>query len=209
MTTTDASLRARRIRLVLFDVDGVLTDGMIWFFPTGRTDATPADGASASDSSLSGGTGIPAGSMVEVKGFNAHDGIGLTLARRAGLKTGVITKRVSESLTLRARDLRMDYVRQGVERKREALEAILVEAGVTAEETCCMGDDIIDLPMLQACGLAAAPSNARPEVLRSAHFVAAHKGGDGAARDLIEFILREQQRWTTVAAEYVQVSEQK
>jgi len=209
MTTTDAALRARRIRLILFDVDGVLTDGIIWFFPTGKTTADESGSAATPDSTLPAGTAIPSGSMIEVKGFNAHDGIGLTLARRAGLKTGVITKRISESLALRARDLRMDFVRQGVERKREALDAILAEAGVTAEETCCMGDDIIDLPMLRACGLAAAPANARPAVLRYAHFVAAHNGGAGAARDLIEFILREQGRWDGAAADYVQASEER
>lgn len=162
----DAVARARRIKVVLFDVDGVLTEGKLWYFPDGK------DG------------------VVEVKAFSAHDGIGMGLARRAGLKLGIITKRRSASVELRARDLRMDFVHQGVDRKLEALQEILRMTGFAAESACCMGDDIVDLPMMQASGLAAAPANARDEVRAAAHFVAGHTGGEGAARDLIEFILR-------------------
>ncbi|HZT73157.1 MAG TPA: HAD hydrolase family protein [Terriglobales bacterium] len=175
----DARARARRIRLLLFDVDGVLTDGTIWYFP------------------------LSAQRLVEVKGFSAHDGIGIMLARRAGLLTGVITKRVSQSLAARARDLKMDFVRQGIERKGEAFAEVLREAGVAAAEACCMGDDLVDLPMLRACGLAAAPANARPEVLALAHFVARRPGGAGAARDLIEFVLKTQGKWRAAARGYL------
>jgi 3-deoxy-D-manno-octulosonate 8-phosphate phosphatase (KDO 8-P phosphatase) len=170
MIQPDAIARARPIKLVLFDVDGVLTDGTLWYMPDG-----PA-----------------AERVIEVKGFSAHDGIGIGLARRAGLKTGVITKRRSRSLALRARDLRMDFVVQGADRKLEALHAIWKQSGCGMEETCCMGDDIVDLPLLEAAGLAAAPADARPEVIAAAHFVADKNGGRGAARDLIEFILRAQ-----------------
>jgi len=182
MTTPDAVARARPLRLLLFDVDGVLTDGGLWYFPTGN-------------------------GLVEVKSFSAHDGIGIGLARRAGLKTGVITKRRSEAVALRARDLRLDYVYQGVDRKLEALQAIWAASGCTPEQTCCMGDDIVDLPMLEASGLAAAPANARPEVRAAAHFVAPHAGGEGAARDLVEFVLRAQGVWQATLARYLEAPE--
>jgi len=214
ITKPDAIERARRIRLVLFDVDGVLTDGTIWFFPTPKTADLPslteeeADRFHGASSSLPPGTAIPAGSMIEVKGFHAHDGIGIVLARKAGLKTGVITKRISQSLALRARDLRMDFVRQGVERKRIALNEILQQTGCTEDQVCCMGDDIIDLPMLRHCGLAAAPANGRPEVKEAAHVITDREGGKGAARDLIEFILKAQGVWDEAAAQYVQDTEE-
>lgn len=186
----DAAARARRIRLLLFDVDGVLTDGTIWYFPL-RPDAAPSAGAAQ------------AGLMVEVKGFSAHDGIGIMLARRAGLRTGVITKRKSASLAARARDLQMEFVLQGIERKGEAFAQVIGQAGLRAEEACCMGDDLVDLPMLRACGLAAAPANARPEVRAAAHFVSRRAGGAGAARDLIEFVLRAQGKWRQAAELYL------
>ncbi|HEY8055086.1 MAG TPA: HAD hydrolase family protein [Terriglobales bacterium] len=184
MPTPDAVARARSIRLILFDVDGVLTDGVLWYVPAGDQHG-----------------------LVEVKGFSAHDGIGIALARRAGLKTGVITKRRSESLAMRARDLRMDYVYQGVDRKAEALQEIWRASGCAAAETCCMGDDIVDLPMLRAAGLAAAPANARPEVAAAAHFVAPHAGGQGAARDLVEFILRAQGVFDDVVRRWIAAPE--
>lgn len=179
----DAVARARTVKLLVFDADGVLTDGVLWYVP---------------------GAG---GGMVEVKGFSAHDGIGFGLARRAGLRTGIITKRRSESLALRARDLRIEFVRQGVDRKADALEAIWRESGITAEQTCAMGDDIVDLPMLRASGFAAAPANARPELLAAAHFVAPHAGGRGAARDLVEFILRAQGVWEATLERYLAAPE--
>jgi len=179
---TDLDRRASKIQLLVFDVDGVLTDGSLWYFPASR-------------------------GLVEVKAFSAHDGIGFGLARRAGLKTGLITKRRSESLALRARDLRVDYLRQGVDRKAEALEELWRESGCSAEQTCAMGDDIVDLPMLRASGLAAAPANARPELLAAAHFVAPHAGGQGAARDLVEFILRAQGVWEATLERYLAAPE--
>lgn len=183
-----AARRARRVKLLVFDVDGVLTDGSIWFFPLG-----PAAARTGAD---------PAETMVEVKAFSAHDGIGFDLARAAGLATGLITKRVSQSLARRAADLRLSFIRQGVEKKGEALEAILRERNLRPEECGAMGDDLIDLPMLRACGFAAAPANARPQARAVAHFIARHGGGQGAARDCIEFVLRAQNRWRTAAAQY-------
>lgn len=183
-----AARRARRIKLLVFDVDGVLTDGSIWFFPLGPTAAEAGAQAAAA--------------MVEVKAFSAHDGIGFDLARAAGLATGLITKRVSQSLARRAADLHLSFIRQGVEQKGKALAAILQERGLRAEECGAMGDDLIDLPMLRACGFAAAPANARPQARAAADFVARHGGGQGAARDCIEFVLRVQNRWRAAAAQY-------
>ncbi|HEY7856252.1 MAG TPA: HAD hydrolase family protein [Terriglobales bacterium] len=181
--TPDAIARARAIELVLFDVDGVLTDGRLWYFPSGES------------------------GLVEVKGFSAHDGIGIGLARRAGLQTGVVTKRRSLSVERRARDLRLNYVHQGVDRKYDALQAIWKESGLGPRQTCAMGDDIVDLPMLEHAGLAAAPANARPEVLAAAHFVSAHHGGEGAARDLIEFILVAKGIWEKTLHQYLTAPE--
>lgn len=183
-----AARRARRIKLLVFDVDGVLTDGSIWFFPLGP--AAAEAGAK------------PAETMVEVKAFSAHDGIGFDMARAAGLSTGLITKRVSQSLARRAADLHLSFIRQGVEQKGEALAAILRERDLRPEECGAMGDDLIDLPMLRACGFAAAPANARPEARAVAHFISRHGGGQGAARDCIEFVLRVQNRWRAAAAQY-------
>lgn len=188
MPTPDATARARHIRLLLFDVDGVLTDGTLWYFPA--PGLTRTGEANSPD-------------LVEVKGFSAHDGIGIALARRAGLKIGVITKRSTASVALRARDLHMDYIRQGIDRKLDALRAIWAESGLLPEQTCCMGDDLVDLPMLRHAGFAAAPANARPELQAAAHFVAAHAGGQGAARDVIEFILKAQGIWDGTVRSYL------
>ena len=193
----DAADRARRIRLIAFDVDGVLTDGTIWYFPT----------EASADARRVEGEAMAAANLIEVKGFNAHDGIGMALGRRAGLILALITKRRSQTLALRARDLRIQHVHQGVEFKGRILASILQAEGLSAQEACCMGDDIVDMPMMRHCGLAAAPADARPEVRAAAHFVADQPGGRGAARDLIEFILRTQGRWEATAAQYITDSE--
>ncbi len=188
---TSLPARARRIKLLLFDVDGVLTDGVIWFYPI--DDRNPRAAAGSAE-------GV---SLVEIKGFSAHDGIGMMLARHAGLKTGVITKRRSASLALRARDLHMNYIYQAIDDKLAALREILGAAGVKPEEAAAMGDDIVDLPMMRICGLAVAPANARPEVKRAADWVTPSRGGEGAARDLVEMILKAQGRWREVSEGYL------
>jgi 3-deoxy-D-manno-octulosonate 8-phosphate phosphatase (KDO 8-P phosphatase) len=193
-----AKERARKIKVILFDVDGVLTDGTIWLFPSsaGQPGAIEknADG---------GGYGIQSATVIEAKGFNAHDGTGITLARIAGLKTGMITKRISETVALRARDLKIDFVYQGQADKSATLDKICAEANVTAEEIAFVGDDIIDLPVMRRCGLAIAVSNAREAVKDESHFVTDHRGGEGAARDAIEFILRAQGRLESVINSYI------
>jgi 3-deoxy-D-manno-octulosonate 8-phosphate phosphatase (KDO 8-P phosphatase) len=141
--------------------------------------------------------------MVEAKGFHAHDGTAISLARLAGIRTGLITKRISETVALRARDLKLDHVHQGIQDKHNALQEILAREKIGAAEACFVGDDIIDLPVMWACGLAIAVANARDEVKREAHWVTPHSGGDGALRDALEFILRAQGRWKTVLTGYI------
>jgi 3-deoxy-D-manno-octulosonate 8-phosphate phosphatase (KDO 8-P phosphatase) len=171
--TLSAQDRARRIKIVLFDVDGVLTDGGIWLLPI---PVAASDGSTTTR-------------MVEVKGYSAHDGLGVKLARLGGMKIGFITKRISETVALRARDLRIEFVYQGQNFKMQAVRDIMRKEGVTLEEIAYVGDDVIDLPVMRECGFAVAVANARERVKAEAHYVTPHRGGQGAGRDAIEFIL--------------------
>jgi len=164
MSLTPAD-RARRIKVLLFDVDGVLTNGDITIVPN-------ADGTAT-----------------EVKSFSAHDGMGTSIARLAGLKIGWVTKRNSRVVAVRAKDLKIDHVYQGQNNKLEALAAILAEEQCTLDEIAYVGDDIIDLPVLRKVGLAIATANARPQVKAIAHYTTPLPGGQGAGRDAIDFIL--------------------
>ena len=205
-----SKLRARKIKLILFDVDGVLTDGKIWIFP--------APGNSELHASKTGNTlfphsvqhagqsgfGFQDATLIEAKGFHAHDGTAISLARLAGIKTGLITKRVSETVALRARDLKIDHVHQGIQDKAGLLSQILEKDGLTAAQVAFVGDDVIDLPIMRKCGLAIAVKNARPEVKAEAHYITAHAGGDGAARDAVEYILKAQGKWKQAVVDYTQ-----
>jgi 3-deoxy-D-manno-octulosonate 8-phosphate phosphatase (KDO 8-P phosphatase) len=180
--------RARKIKIVLFDVDGVLTDGGIWLFPA----PAPAGGGVLEEiraKSGQAGFGIHSTSMVEAKGFNAHDGTSISLARLGGLKCGIITKRISETVALRARDLKLEFVYQGAAFKMQPIREIMAREGVTLDEICYVGDDVIDLPAMRQVGFAVAVANARQQVKAEAHYVTEHSGGHGAARDAVEFIL--------------------
>src|SRR5436190_12325883 len=194
--------RAKKIKLLLFDVDGVLTDGKLFFFPA------PAGAAlSTSDHAArhggQGGYGLASSNIVEAKGFHAHDGTAISLARLAGIKTGLITKRISETVALRARDLKLDHVHQGIQDKLSVFRQVLKQEGISAAEACFVGDDVIDQPIMWNCGFAVAVANARDEVKRDAHYVTRHGGGDGALRDAVEFILKAQGKWKKVVAEYI------
>src|SRR5208282_581379 len=155
MAKLSAQSRARKIKLLLFDVDGVLTDGKLFFLP---------------DNSPLG--------RVEFKGFHAHDGASISLARLGGIKTGLITKRASETVALRARDLKLEFVRQGVDDKRACFDKVVKEAGLKPHEAAFVGDDVIDLPAMRAGGLAIAVKNARAEVKKEAHYITPHAGGE-------------------------------
>ncbi len=164
--------RARRIKVLVFDVDGVLTDGKLYFLPQTGPDGKP--------------------SGAEFKGFTAHDGLGITLARLGGLRVGLITKRESATVAIRARDLKLEFVYQGQAHKLKAAQEICEKAGVTMDELAYVGDDVVDLPVMRVCGLSIATANARPQVKAAAHYVTPLPGGEGAGRDAIDFILTAQ-----------------
>ena len=174
--------RAKKIKVLIFDVDGVLTDGQIIVVP---------DSAG------------PEAKGIEVKGFAAHDGLGITLARLAGIRVGVITKRQSQTVAIRARDLKLEFVYQGQAHKMNAIREILTLAGITIDELAYVGDDIIDLPVMRACGLAIATANARPQVKSMAHYTTPNAGGHGAGRDAIDFILNARGVLDQVIEEYL------
>jgi 3-deoxy-D-manno-octulosonate 8-phosphate phosphatase (KDO 8-P phosphatase) len=191
MPKLSAQARARKIKLLIFDVDGVLTDGKLFFVP----EDSPQTAGSSPERT--------AHSQIEVKGFHAHDGVASSLSRIAGLKTGLITRRVSETVARRARDLKIEHVHQGIQDKRACLEEIVKQEGLKLEEAAFVGDDIVDLPAMRAGGLAIAVKNARAEVKKEAHYITPHAGGDGALRDAVEFILKAQGKWKRVVAGYV------
>jgi 3-deoxy-D-manno-octulosonate 8-phosphate phosphatase (KDO 8-P phosphatase) len=181
--TSSAQTRAKKIKLLLFDVDGVLTDGQIFIFPVPTEGAQPI--------------------VVEAKGFSAHDGAGISLARLGGLKTGLITRRNSETVALRARDLKLEYVCQGITDKLTAFQEILGKEKLSASEAAFVGDDVIDLPPMQECGFSVAVANARREVKEQAHYITPHAGGAGALRDAIEYILKAQGKWKQAVKDYI------
>lgn len=184
--TPSAQARAKKIKLLLFDVDGVLTDGKLFLFPV------PSEGKRQL--------------VVEAKGFHAQDGAGISIARIAGIKSGLITRRNSETVALRARDLKLEQVHQGIRDKLKAFREILRAEGLTASEVAFVGDDVIDLPVMRNCGLSVAVANARREVKAEAHYVTPHAGGDGALRDVIEFILKAQGKWKQAVEKYIRDS---
>jgi 3-deoxy-D-manno-octulosonate 8-phosphate phosphatase (KDO 8-P phosphatase) len=166
--------RAKKIQLLLMDVDGVLTDGRIWL------------------------QSWPDGTAHEIKGFSAYDGAGLKLARAAGLRTGVITGRESAALARRAKEADIEFVFQGRGEKLPAYEEILRTAKLKDEEVAYIGDDLPDLAILSRVGLAIAVANAVPDVKRAAHYVTKASGGNGAAREVVELLLKSQGKWSTV-----------
>ncbi len=174
----DLAARAARIRLLLMDVDGVMTDARLFYFPG------------------------PDGAMVETKGFDAQDGIALQWASWMNLATGVISGRDSPALEHRARQVKMKYIYQGHIEKVPIYEKILAEAGVTDEQVGYIGDDLTDAPLLARAGLAAAPANARPEVRGMVHLVTQAAGGHGAVREVIEVILQAQGKWDEILRKY-------
>lgn len=176
--SNDVLHRAAQIKLLLMDVDGVLTDGTIYFAPG-------ADGK-----------------MVETKGFNSQDGLGLHFWNGLGLKSGVISGRDSPAVIERAKMLKMSYVYQGHLAKEMSFDQILMDAGVTDAETAFIGDDFTDAPLMRRAGLAVAVENAREEVKSVAHLITSKRGGDGAVREVIEVILKAQDLWNPIIEKY-------
>jgi 3-deoxy-D-manno-octulosonate 8-phosphate phosphatase (KDO 8-P phosphatase) len=166
--------KASAVRLLLFDVDGVLTDGAVLMH---------ADGS-------------------ESKSFHIRDGAALVWAQRAGLSVGLLSARTSGATAQRAAQLGIRIVSQGVAQKADAYEAICRQAGLEDSAVAFMGDDLLDLPVLSRVGLSAAPADAAPEVRASVDWVSPSGGGRGAARELIELVLRAQGRWDDVVQQY-------
>jgi 3-deoxy-D-manno-octulosonate 8-phosphate phosphatase (KDO 8-P phosphatase) len=173
--TADALERARRVRLMVFDVDGVLTDGRLWYGPQGE----------------------------QLKVFHSLDGHGVKLLLLGGIAAGMLSGRNSPAVALRAAELGVAHVLQGVENKRPAFDALLARLGLEPREAGYMGDDLPDLPVLAHCGFACAPREACAEVLRGAHYVASAPAGGGAAREVCDFLLRSQGRMESVLARYL------
>jgi 3-deoxy-D-manno-octulosonate 8-phosphate phosphatase (KDO 8-P phosphatase) len=166
--------KASAVRLLLFDVDGVLTDGAVLMH---------ADGS-------------------ESKSFHIRDGAALVWAQRAGLSVGFLSARTSGATAQRAAQLGIRIVSQGVAHKADAYESICRQAGLEDSAVAFMGDDLLDLPVLSRVGLSAAPADAAPEVRASVDWVSSSGGGRGAARELIELVLRAQGRWNDVVQQY-------
>src|SRR5579862_7590220 len=185
--------RARKIKLLLFDVDGVLTDGKLFFLPDRERDRQESKEASQ----------LSAQGSIEFKGFHAHDGVATSLARVGGLRTGLITRRFSETVALRARDLKLEFVHQGSQDKGSALLAIVKQAGLTPDQVAFLGDDVVDLPAMRLAGFSIAVRNARAEVKKEAHYITPNAGGEGALRDAVDFILRAQGKLKKVIAAYI------
>src|SRR5262245_13566388 len=174
----DVHAQAAKIKLLLMDVDGVLTDG--------RLDNVPA----------------PDGSMAETKGFDSQDGIGLQWLNWKGIKTGVISGRISPATAERARQTKMVYVYQGHIEKIPILEEILADAKIDSSEVAYVGDDLTEVVIMHRVGLAIATANARPEVTREAHYITAACGGNGAVREVVELLLKAQGRWSEILEHY-------
>jgi 3-deoxy-D-manno-octulosonate 8-phosphate phosphatase (KDO 8-P phosphatase) len=162
-----AAPRAARIRLLVLDVDGVLTDGGLLYGPSGE----------------------------EAKRFHVHDGLALVAARRAGLEVAVLSSRASPAVTRRMAELGVSLVHQGVADKAAALDALREGLGLRAAEVAVMGDDLPDLAAMDRAGLALAPANAVTEVKRAAHWVARRRGGEGAVREAVEMLLKARRLW--------------
>ena len=171
----DALARARRVRLVIFDVDGVLTDGKLWYGPGGE----------------------------ELKAFHAFDGHGVHLLRMAGLDTAILSGRQSQAVEERAKELGIEHVVQGADNKLKAFTQMLRRLKVKQGSVAYMGDDVVDLPVLTRCAFACAPHEAPEDVRRRVHYIASARAGHGAAREVCEFILESQGKLGDVLRRYL------
>jgi 3-deoxy-D-manno-octulosonate 8-phosphate phosphatase (KDO 8-P phosphatase) len=178
MVNQDVAVRAAKIKMLLMDVDGVLTDGKLYFIPDG------------------------AGGMTEFKAFDSQDGIGLQWCQWKGIKTGVISGRNSPSTVERAKQAKMNYVYQGHTEKIPIIEEIMADAKIAKEEVAYIGDDLTDVVVFHRVGLGIATANARPEVKQEAHWVTHNVGGSGAVRDVVEMIFQVQGLWNDILDHY-------
>ena len=172
--SVDALERAKKVKLIIFDVDGTLTDGGIYIGENGEL----------------------------FKRFNCRDGFGITVAHKVGMKTAILTGRNSPCTTKRAQELGISSVKQGHMDKRNAYKELKAEFNLTDEEIAYVGDDIIDLPVFVQVGFRAAVGDADFEIKNRAHFVTENFGGHGAAREVIEFILKAQDKWSEIVLQH-------
>ena len=172
--TNDPVERARRVKLLVLDCDGVLTDGKIMVLPDG----------------------------FETKTFDVKDGHAIVMAARAGLRTAIISGRASEAVRVRARELGVNHLYERAWVKMEPYEKIVADEGITDEEVCFVGDDVVDIPLLRRAGFAVAVADAVEEVKQFSHLVTRRPGGAGAVREVIEFILKVQGKWDEAMRRY-------
>jgi 3-deoxy-D-manno-octulosonate 8-phosphate phosphatase (KDO 8-P phosphatase) len=178
MTSKQLDARAKKIKLLLLDVDGVMTDGRIYYLPN------------------------PHGGIFETKTFHSRDGLGLRFAAEAGLKTGIISGRASPVVEFRAKELGLHFVQEGALDKLDPYEKILRAAGLRDEQVCYMGDDIVDLPVLRRVGLAVGVAGGHESLRRHVHYMTRLSGGLGAVRETVELILAAQGKWKAIAKKY-------
>ena len=173
--SSDLTTRWRRVRLLLCDVDGVMTDGSVFITEAG-----------------------------EFKQFSIQDGLGLVLLQKCGIKTGWISARPSPITTRRAEELKINYLSQKRASKVIAAEKILAEAALTWDEVCYVGDDVVDMCLLRRAGVAVAVANAIPEVKLMAHYITKTRGGHGAVREVVTMILKAQRKWSELLQQFSQ-----
>lgn len=171
----DILARARRVRLAIFDVDGVLTDGSLYLSDSGE----------------------------EMKAFNTQDGLGMKMLQASGVELAIITGRSSRCVELRARNLDITLLSQGASDKLLVFQDLIASLGLAPEETAYMGDDFVDLPVMRRCGFALAVPDAPDAVRQHAHYVTRRRGGHGAAREACDFLMRMQGKYDAQLAGYL------
>jgi YrbI family 3-deoxy-D-manno-octulosonate 8-phosphate phosphatase len=167
--------KVAKIRLLILDVDGVLTDGKIIVDDKGS----------------------------EIKNFDVKDGQGLKFLLKAGFEVAIISGRESRAVEIRANGLGIKEIYQGIEDKKSVLDRLIRDRAIKIDEVCCIGDDIPDIPMFDQVGLSVAVSNAVPEALDAADFITKNKGGDGAVREVCELILKTQGKWADILSNFI------
>ena len=175
MTETELRQRAANIKLIIFDVDGVLTDGSLFFGDDGQ----------------------------EYKAFNSLDGHGMKMLQQSGVKIGIITGRTSNVVKHRMANLKVDLIYQGQLEKRPAYEKILQDENLQPEQVAYVGDDVVDLPVMTRVGLAITVANGHELAKQHAHWIAPRNGGQGAARDICEFLMKAQGNYENAMQQYL------
>lgn len=172
-SSPELTAKLAKVKLLLCDVDGILTDASVFI-----------------------------GLDREVKRFHIRDGLGLMILRKEGIRVGWVSNRPSEATTLRAEELKIDFLVQSKESKVAKIENLLATTGLNWEEVCYMGDDVVDLGALKRAGVAATVADAAAEAKAAAHYVTRANGGQGAVREVVEMILKAQNRWGRIVAEH-------